>query len=193
MDPSELLLPRQRAIVAMLFEVIGLQEPVMPLSFSLAGDFNDQFQAVVAHPESTDEPAMIVCSLPSHGDTAFMALTKSRELEVARLLANLEDLEREQRERIKVGRTVGFGSVADPSGFPPTAVVVLPVAVSALLSEVPEEMIFDGKSTRFVFVLPLSQEELACRNQSGQDALIDMFQREGKSLFFVNLDAEIKP
>jgi hypothetical protein len=177
----------------MLFEAVGLQEPVTPLSFSLAGDFKDQFQAVVAHPENTDEPAVIVCSLPRHADTAFMALTKSREFEVARLLANLEDLEREQCARIEVGRTVGFGSAADPSGFPPAAVIVFPVSVSALLSEVPEEMIVDGKSTRFVLVLPLNQEELACRNKHGQDALIDMFQREGKSLFFANSRAEVKP
>lgn len=181
---SQELSPRQSAIVSLLFDAVGVQDPVTPLSFALSGDFKEKFSAVVARAEAADEPAIIVCSLPRYGSTAFVALTKSREVEVARLLANLEDLERENGSPLALGETVGFNQMHHTSGSPPIAVLLLPTAVSELLRALPNEFQPNGEVTRFAFVLPLTENELACKNERGQDALVDMFQQRGKSLFF---------
>jgi hypothetical protein len=61
----------------------------------------------------------------------------------------------------------------------------MPVAISALLSSIPQVAMLDGREIRFVMALPISQKELECRHTKGHDAMIDMFQQEEKSLFFL--------
>jgi Suppressor of fused protein (SUFU) len=175
----------QHSVVSLLYDQVHLHDPVTPLDFTLAGSFPGRFYACIAAPENVDEPVSLVFTLPKYGRTVFLGLTRSKAVEVARVLANLEDLERDEAKSLKAGETIGFGqtSVAEAE-FPPAAVILLPVSTSDLLSGLPDETALVGEQVRLLLAIPLSQRELRCRNETGHDALIDLFQREGKSLYF---------
>ncbi|MBP8019446.1 MAG: hypothetical protein KAY82_05365 [Hylemonella sp.] len=174
----------QHAIVSLFFECLKLHDPVTPLEFSLSGDFRGKFNAVVGVLDTDDENAMVVATLPRYSKTVFIGLTRSGELDLARLLANLEDLERENTKPLVLGEVIGHPMAPGESDTSPFATILLPVATSAILRNLPPIAVFDNQEIRIVFVLPLSRGELECRNVLGHDAMIDMFQREGKSLFF---------
>lgn len=185
MSTSPNLNKLQYAIVSLLFEHAKLQDPVTPLEFTLSGDFRGQFNAVIGALENVDEAAFLVSTLPRYTSTVFVALTRSREVEVARLLANLEDLERENTKLLHLGEVIGHPDEPVATEFPPYATILMPVTTSVLLRSIPQVTTLAGQEVRFVMALPLSQKELECRNTQGHDAMIDMFQREGKSLFFL--------
>ncbi len=184
MNSSPNLSKLQYSIVSLLFEHARLQDPVTPLEFSLSGGFRGQFNAIVGSLENVDEPASLVATLPRYTTTVFLALARSREVDVARLLANLEDLERDNSKLLHIGEVIGHPNEPMSAEFPPYATILMPVATSALLRSIPQVTTLIGQEVRFVIALPLTQKELECRNTQGHDAMIDMFQREGKSLFF---------
>lgn len=181
--PSVALDTLQYAIVSLLFDKIGLHDPVTPLEYVLDGDFSGTYFAVVGAPKDVDEPASLVSTLPRYSRSVFVALAKSREVDVARLLSNLEDIEREKSVSLRPGEVVGGLGEAE-AGFPPYAVIIMPVAVSHLLRELPDDVVLAGVQISIHFVLPLTEREVACRKAMGHDGLIDLFQREGKSLYF---------
>jgi hypothetical protein len=185
MNVSPNLNKLQYAIVSSLFEHAKLQDPVTPLEFTLSGDFRGQYNAVIGALANVDEAAFLVATLPRYTSTVFVALTRSGEVEVAKLLANLEDLERENGMLLYLGDVIGHSDEPAATAFPPCATILMPIATSALLRSIPQTTTLTGQEVRFVMVLPLSQKELECRNTQGHDAMIDMFQREGKSLFFL--------
>jgi hypothetical protein len=185
MSPSPNLNKLQYAVVSVLFEQLKLRDPVTPLEFTLSGDFHGEFNAVIGIPEEVDEPGFLVATLPRYTNTVFVALTRGREMEVARLLANLEDLERENARQLHLGEVVSHPDDRAGTEFLPYATILMPVAISALLSSIPQVAMLDGREIRFVMALPISQKELECRNTKGHDAMIDMFQQEEKSLFFL--------
>lgn len=185
MNSSVSLDKLQYAVVSLLFEHAGLCDPATPLDFTLSGEFQGRFSALVGVLENVDDSAFLVATLPRYTSTVFLALTRSREIEVARLLANLEDLERENEKVLQLGEVVGHPADPVDSEFPPFATILMPVATSTLLRSIPQVATLNGQEVRFVLALPLSQRELECRNKRGHDAMIDMFQQEGKSLFFL--------
>ena len=174
----------QNSVVTMMFDCVQLHDPVEPLEFGLTGDFGGLFCACIGTPEDVDEAVFVVFTLPRYGSTVFLGLTRGKEREVARLLANLEDLERERSRALGVGETIGLdiGGVLGKA-FPPPAVILLPVATSSLLSRLPPKADLAGREVRFALAVPLSEQELRCLNAEGLDALLDLFQQTEKSLF----------
>ena len=175
----------QSAIVVVLMEQVKLHDPVTTLELSLLGDFNGKFNAVVGTIEDVDEAVFLVATLPRYTNTVFVALTKGQEMEIARLLANLEDYERETEKLIQIGEVAGHLHASVAAELIPQATILMPISTADILQSIPPVATFTGQQVRFVLVLPLSQNELECRNTQGHDAMIDMFQREGKSLFFL--------
>lgn len=185
MNPSPNLNKLQNSIIVLLFEHAKLRDPVTPLEFALSGDFDGQFNAVIGDLQNVDQASFLVATLPRYTSTVFMALTKGRELEVAKLLAHLEDLERENAKPLRFGAVIRHPGDPAVTEFPPPATILMPVTISGVLSSIPQVTTLGGQEIRFVMVLSLSQKELDCRNTQGHDAMIDMFEQNGKSLFFV--------
>lgn len=185
MNSSPNLNRLQNSIIVLLFEHAKLRDPVTPLEFTLSGNFNGQFNAVVGDLENVDEASFLVATLPRYTNTVFVALTRSCEREVARVLANLEDLERENAEPLRVGAVITHPGSPAASEFPSYATILMPVTISSVLGSIPQVTTLAGQEVRFAMALPLSQKELECRNTQGYDAMIDMFEQQGKSLFFV--------
>jgi hypothetical protein len=154
------------------------------LELSLLGDFHGKFNAVVGAIEDADEAVFLVATLPRYTNTVFVALTRGQEVEVARLLVNLEDYERENMKPMHLGEIAGHRHASETANFIPHATILMPIATADILQSIPPIATFIGHEVRFVLVLPLSQKELECRNTLGHDAMIDMFEREGKSLYF---------
>ncbi len=184
MNPSPNLNKLQYAIVSLLFEYAKLRDPVTPLEFTLSGDFLGKFNAVVGVVEDVDEAVFLVATLPRYTNTVFVALTRGQEMEVARLLANLEDYERENMMHMQLGEVAGQPHASEVAEFIPHATILMPIATADILQSIPPVTTITGQEVRFMLVLPLSKKELECRNTLGHDAMIDMFQKEGKSLFF---------
>jgi hypothetical protein len=184
MNSSPHLNKLQNSIIVLLFEHAKLRDPATPLEFTLSGDFGGQFNAVIGDLEDVDEASFLVATLPRYTSTVFVALTRSREREVAKILANLEDLERENAKPLRVGAVISHPGSAAASEFPPNATLLMPVNISGVLSSIPPVAALAGQEIRFVMALPLSQKELERRNTQGHDAMIDMFEQDGKSLFF---------
>ena len=183
MSSSPTLNRFQNAVVSILFDRIDLQDPVTPLEFRLAGNFQGVFNAVVGIPDHTDEHVMVVATLPRYNKTVFIGLTRSGELDVARVLANLEDLERENEKPLKLGDVISHPDGSDSkNGIFST--IIMPVATAFILRPLSSVCNVNDQEVRFVLVLPLSPRELECRNKLGHDAMIDIFQQEGKDLFF---------
>ena len=185
MNSSPNLNKLQNSIIVLLFEHAKLRDPVTPLEFPLSGDFDGKFNAVIGDLGNVDQAGFLVATLPRYTSTVFMALTTGRELEVAKLLANLEDLERENAKPLHVGGVIGHPGDSAGTEFPPPATILMPVTISGVLGSIPQVTTLGGQEVRFVMALPLSQKELECRNTRGHDAMINMFEQEGKSLFFV--------
>lgn len=185
MSPPPSLNSLQSAIVVVLMEQVRLKDPVTTLELSLSGDFHGKFNAIVGAIEDVDEAVFLVATLPRYTNTVFVALTRGQEMEVARLLANLEDYERENMKSMQWGEVAGHRHASEAPEFIPHATILMPIATADILQSIPPVATFTGQEVRFMLVLPLSQKELECRNTQGHDAMIDMFQREGKSLFFL--------
>jgi hypothetical protein len=185
MDQQPGLQKFQYGIVSLLFDRLNLRDPVTPLNFVLAGNGTGAFDAVVGAFEAADDEGLLVASLPRNSNTVFLALTRKGELDVARVLANIEDMERETGKSLEVGEVIRHPARSEDSTLHPFATILLPAATATVLHPLSSSpIIINDREVRFMFVLPLDSREFECRKNSGHDALIDMFQREGKSLFF---------
>ena len=174
----------QAAITAALFEQLPISGDVKSFDFSLFGEFTGAFRAGYATLNADSEQVEIVFNLPSYSDSVFLAVNRSDPKVTARVLANLEDYERESRVRLELGDVVLLSNESDSDVKLPFAVILLRTASSLDLSSVPDRLLLGGREARFFLAMPLSEPEWLLRGEKGHDALIDTFVEKDKSLAF---------
>lgn len=174
----------QASVLTFLFSRLPIGDDVDSLEFSLSGAFSGKYRAAYSAIESTDQPASVVFTLPSYSSSVFLALTRTKPRETARLLANLEDYERESSLQLGLGEVVITPDHERDDADTPHAVILLRTATSLDCAEVPDSQVIDGKPTLFFLVVPLTKEEYELHRRHGHDALMSRFQADQKELFF---------
>lgn len=174
----------QASVLTFLFERLPIGDDVDSLEFSLSGSFLGKYRVAYSAIESTDQPARVIFTLPSYSNSVFMALTRKKIESTARLLANLEDYERESSLQLGLGEVVITPDHPRDDVDLPYAVVLLRTATSFECAEVPDIQAINGKTTLFFLVVPLTREEYELRRQYGHDVLMSRFQTEQKELIF---------
>lgn len=174
----------QAAVLAFLFDRLPIGDDVDSLEFSLSGGFAGKYRVAHSAIESADRTARVVFTLPSYSHSVFLALTRTKLNETARILANLEDYERESSMQLGLGEVVLTPEQAQDGGDTPHAVILLRTATSLDCAKVPDSQTIDGRQTLFFLAVPLTKDEWELRRQHGHDALMDQFQDDEKELFF---------
>ena len=174
----------QAAVLAFLFDRLPIGDDVDSLEFSLSGEFAGKYRVAHSAIESVDQTARVVFTLPSYSRSVFLALTRTKLNETARILANLEDYERESSMQLGLGEVVVTPEQVQDGADTPHAVILLRTATSLDCAKVPDSQAIDGKQTLFFLAVPLTKEEWELRRQRGHDALMDRFQDDEKELFF---------
>ena len=174
----------QASVLSMLFECLPLGDEVDTLEFSLSGTFAGKYRAGHSTIESTDKPAQVVFSLPTYSRSVFLALTRANPIETARVLANLEDYERESSLQLGLGEVVVTPDQVRRDSDTPFAVILLRTATSLDCTNVPDQQDICGQRTLFFLVVPITKGEWDLRRERGHDALMDKFQIDRKDLFF---------
>jgi hypothetical protein len=174
----------QSSILAFLFDKLPISDAVDTLDFALSGDFHGKYYAAHA-PLSQGEGINVVFTLPKYTTHTFFALTRSKELDVARLLANIEDCERVSSISLGFGEAVVMqGKMVSSESWEPYGVLLLRTASAVDLRNVPDKESINGQEIFFLLAVPLTKTEWDYRKQFGHDALMDLFQSKGKELFF---------
>ncbi|KVO10961.1 hypothetical protein WL30_27160 [Burkholderia ubonensis] len=174
----------QAAVLTFLFDRLPIGNDVDSLEFSLSGEFAGKYRVAHSSIESSDRTMRVIFTLPSYSRSVFIALTRTRLNDTARILANLEDYERETSMQLGLGEVVVVPDQAPEGADMPYAVILLRTATSLDCEGVPDDYTIDGKQTRFYLAVPLTKDEWELRRQRGHDALMDRFQDEGKELWF---------
>lgn len=172
----------QAAILEMLFETTAVGESVDVLRFALSGDYPGEY--VVAAAPVGNEGEHIALNLPRHSTAGvFVALTDKDPNIVARILANLEDLERERGLHLHPGEAVIIPDASPASGGP-YAVLLLRTATLTDVAALPDTIEVAGHFTSFSLAVPLSKAEHDFRAEHGHDELLSRFEKDGKCLAF---------
>lgn len=174
----------QASILTFLFDRLPIGEDVDSMEFSLSGQFAGKYHIAHSAIETATGDAHIVFTLPCYSHSVFLALTRINVAETARLLANLEDFERESSQDLRLGEVVITPEQELRDHEMPFAVILLRTATSLECARVPDSWEIDGKRTSFFFVVPLTMAEWELRSKSGHDALMEKFEASGKELFF---------
>lgn len=174
----------QAAILTFLFDRLPIGDDVDSLEFALSGGFEGKFRLAHSVIEAADRSTRVVFTLPTYCQSVFLALTRTRVTETARILANLEDYERESSVQLGLGEVVLTPDDLQQDPDVPHAVILLRTATSLDCAEVPDCQTIDGTPTLFLLAVPLSKDEWELRTQRGHDALMDRFQEGEKELHF---------
>lgn len=174
----------QSSVLAFLFDRLPIGEDVDSLEFSLKGDFHGKFSAAHAPIEIGDRSVRVVFNLPRYSRSVFLALAKKTSQETARILANLEDFERESSTSLGLGEVVVLPGELQKESQNIYAVILLRTATSLDCKEVPDQQEIAESQTSFFLVVPITEEEWNLRQSHGHDALMDKFQSDDKQLSF---------
>ena len=103
---TTLRLPRDQAgVLVLVMNAAPIKHPVDTLEFGLSGSFHEFFYA--AYSELTvpgNAGLSLVFTLATHADRVYMTIVNDEAREVARVLANIEDYDRERGVRARVRR-----------------------------------------------------------------------------------------
>jgi len=162
----------QKAVLGFVIERLDVESEIDTLEFSLSGEFEGKYRAIYARLEGASLGS-VVTTVPTYSDTVFVGISSGSPRECARLLANLEDYEREGSVALEPG---DFVRTPDPShDVEIYGVVLLRTASLADIEGLPDCETICGRHTRFHFVVPVSEAEAAMRSQQGHDALMEHF------------------
>ena len=174
----------QASVVAYLFDMLPIGEEVDTLNFSLSGDFIGKFNAAYSKIKEQTAEIYIVFNIPSYSRSVFLALSKSNPKITARLLANIEDYERESEVELGFGDVVVLADQAGQDKNTPFAVILLRTATAIDIKNIPDNLAIKDKETLFFLAVPLAENEYNLWRQQGHDALMDLFISDNKELFF---------
>jgi hypothetical protein len=168
---------KQGAILSFLFENVELGQEVDTLDFRLRGDFSGRYLA--AH-SRLDDDLHLVFTLPTYSDSVFFGVAKGKAIDVASVLANLEDYER-QHSQLQLGEALRLPDEAKqyPALY---ALLLLRAATLLKLKGLPDRVQIDGTQVKFALAVPLSLDEYEHRRLKGHDSLMEEFQLNGKVL-----------
>jgi hypothetical protein len=174
----------QKAIGAFLIERVPALGAAQLLEFALAGG-SARYRAAHTLVGDPAEQVRVVYSIPQLTNHVFFALTLGQPMDVASLLANLEEYEHDKKSALVHGEVVI--TPHDPfwnGKHAPHAIILLLVDVADDLVAIPGNADIGGQQITFSLAVPLSKEETDHLARFGHDALIDLFQETGKELFF---------
>jgi Suppressor of fused protein (SUFU) len=174
----------QASILTLLFETLPIGHSVEHVDFALKGGSNDRHHIAHARILTGENKVHVVFTLPLRSAKVFLALTEYKMKDVARLLANLTEYERENSLALGIGEVVVTPDQQEQTAELPFAVIVMPIETSKDCAALPTFKEVKGKLTTFQFVVPLTKEEWSVRKQDGYDELIDHFETKGKSILF---------
>ena len=176
----------QAAALVFLFERLAFEDEINTLDFSLAGDFCGKYFGAFADipNEQFEEVAKVAFTLPTYTDSVFLAVTHSKEQDVIRILANIEDFEREHSRELNLGEVVLLPKFQIEGDESIHAVLLLRTAIHKVLNTIPDRQIIGGREIKFALVVPLTKAESDYRNKFGHDALMDKLQDQKKDIYF---------
>lgn len=174
----------QATVLSFLFEKLPISEEINTLDFSLAGNFCGKYFGAFADIQGDEENTKVAFTLPTYTGNVFLALTRSNEQEVVRILANIEDYEREHSLELNIGEVVVIPKIQIKDDDPFYAMLLLRTAIYDKLTRVPDRQLIDDREIKFSLVIPISKTEFDYRKKFGHDALMDDFQTKGKDIFF---------
>lgn len=178
--PYEVSLQKdQAAVLAFVLEHVEATDEIEVLEFALAGEFGEPFRAAVLGMGIDDDGRFLsaVVTLPTHSDGVFLGITAYRVREVARMLANLEDYERDTGRKLYPLECVVTDGPEEIK-----ALFLLRTASHGGLASIPDVAVINGKERRFSLVIGLNDREYSTKVGTGADALLDMLQESDKSL-----------
>lgn len=182
----EMLLPNvQAAVLAFVLGHVEAANDIEVLEFALAGEFAEPYRAAVLGIGIDDEgrALSVVVTLPMHSTGVFLGITAGRVREVVRMLANLEDYERDTDRALQPLECV---VVDGAETF--KALFLLRTASHDGLSGIPDVAAINGKEIRFALVIGLNESEYATKVECGANALMDRLEASGKDLLFFDAD-----
>ena len=170
-------------MLSYIFDRLPIDDAIDTLSFSLSGNFRGNFYSGIGVVEGKSSDR-IVFSIPQYNDSVFFALTRSDASHVARILANLEDYERETGNKLNFGEIIDIPASNEKMDDLCSSVMILRTATAPYLRNVPDKEVIGGNEINFLFAIPLSRDEVIFRNNFGHDRLMDEFAKTSKNIFF---------
>lgn len=123
--------------------------------------------------------AELTIALPSEWPMDKEAFEDERVYWPIRLLKDLARLPHEFSSFLWYGHTIGNGEPPSPYADGTDLCAALIVAPLAVPKDFPELGLSDGRTVRFLGVLPLYEDEMSLKLQKGTDALLDLFDAHG--------------
>lgn len=126
-----------------------------------------------------DESVKLVCTLPSVTKSVYVTVTDGDDKAVRRVLALLEDLERDGA--IRLGNVL---LIDDPELMANQlcGVILLPAQVFNVLEHLPKTLTIGSIELQYIAVVFLTNEENEIRRTRGHDALMDYWTEIDKDL-----------
>lgn len=171
----------QHAVLAFILAHVDTGEQIETLSFRLAGSFDGTFHVAILH-LGTDETGKVIhllASIPIHSKGVFLGLSAGHEREVARMLSNLEDYERDTGTALYPLETVVTN---DPSGI--RALFLLHTVSHPALARIPDSAIIDSQEFRFSLAIGINSSAYDRKAAQGVDALLHLLESTDQSLVF---------
>lgn len=173
----------QAKILEVLFDRLPIDDPIDTFEFSFTGEFAGIFQ--VGYGRFREPTSGGVCfNLPKYSSSVFLGLTRDDPKIVARILANLEDYERDHALELRHGEVVITPNQVAPRNQIPFGVILLRTASSPDCMRVPDRLPIDGRAASFLLAVPITADENAFRHRHGHDALMDEFEGRQKDIYF---------
>jgi hypothetical protein len=171
----------QAAILTYMYHEAPVTGEAQLLQFTL-DETNDPFYAaaILLRPLQGLELCSLVMTLGSYAPRIFFAVTQTRAFPLARMLANLEDLER-QMGALEAGHIVNFEG-GDEEWNDYTAALLLPPNAMGGFAAFPEEHRFRDARFTFSLVTPLTRDEIAFRESQGHEALLQRMTEQRRDI-----------
>jgi hypothetical protein len=170
-------LPRNQAgVLACIFNAAPIKDPADILEFRLSGPFREFFYA--AHSQLTlpgKESLSLVFTLATHSSRVYMTLVNDHVREVARVLANLEDYDRERGVELQFGESISLPDDPFLRQHGRAGALLLDVADFPGFDGFPEQATALGRTIKFSMVIFITSDEHTFKKGHGLDALIKSF------------------
>lgn len=169
----------QAAVLSFVLENVEAREEVQLFSFHLSGEPGSPFYAAVLGigVDEVGREIRVVVSLPVQSQGVFLAVTARMGREVARLLANLEDYERETARTLRPLESVVTDGPGDIK-----ALFLLRTASHSALVGIPDDAEINFRKRSFSLVIGLSEAEYRCKLNCDVNALLDSLQKSNRSM-----------
>jgi hypothetical protein len=170
-------LPRYQAgVLAYMLNAAPIKDPADILEFRLAGPFRELFYA--AHSQlglSSKEGLSLVFTLATYSGRVYMTLVNDHVRQVARVLANLEDYDRERGVELQFGDSILLPDDAFLKQQGRAGALLLDVPDFPGFDGFPEQVTLLGKNINFSMVVFITSEEYSFKKKNGLDGLVQRF------------------